>query len=86
MIELPCEKILCEVKYRNKSLIPPSDDIIVLCRETDTKVSSDFLITNRLDDVGITRHETVVPILRVPALAFLYMLGKAEAEGLSGKL
>lgn len=52
---LPCEKILCEVKYR-------------------------------LHDVGITRNETVVPILRVPALAFLYLLSKAEAEGLSGKL
>lgn len=38
-----------------------------------------------LDVVGITRHETVVPILRVSALAFLYLLGKAEAEGLSGK-
>lgn len=38
----------------------------------------------RLDDFGITRHETKVPILRVPAIAFLYILGKAEAEGHSG--
>ena len=45
-----------------------------------------FLITKRLDDFGITRHETAIPILRVPAIAFLYMLGKAEALGHSGKL
>lgn len=28
---------------------------------------------------------TMVPILRVPAIAFLYMLGMAEAEGENGK-
>lgn len=86
VIELPREKILCEVKYRNNSHIPASDAIVELCRDTGTKVSSAFLITKRLDDVGITKHETEVPILRVPALAFLYLLGKAEAEGQSGKM
>ena len=86
VIELPREKILCEVKYRNNSHIPASDAIVELCRDIDTKVSSAFLITKRLDDVGITKHETEVPILRVPALAFLYLLGKAEAEGRSGKM
>lgn len=32
-------------------------------------------------DFGRTQHETAVPILRVPALVFLYLLGKGEAEG-----
>lgn len=27
-----------------------------------------------------------VPILRIPAIAFLYLLGKAEADGQNGKL
>lgn len=80
VIELPREQILCEVKYRNNSHIPATDAIVELCRDTNSKVSSAFLITKRLDDVGITKHETAVPILRVPALAFLYLLGKAEAD------
>ena len=37
--------------------------------------------------INITpQHETMVPVLRVPAIAFLYILGKAEAEGQNGKM
>ena len=84
--ELPRQKILCEVKYRNNSHIPATDAIVELCQDQTTNVTNAFLITMRLDDFGITRHETAIPILRVPAIAFLYMLGKAEALGHSGKL
>lgn len=84
--ELPRQKILCEVKYRNNSHIPASDAIVELCQDKTANVANAFLITKRLDDFGITRHETAVPILRVPAIAFLYMLGRAEAQGHSGKL
>lgn len=84
--ELPRQKILCEVKYRNNSHIPATDAIVELCQDQTTNVTNAFLITKRLDDFGITRHETAIPILRVPAIAFLYMLGKAEALGHSGKL
>lgn len=86
VIELPREKILCEVKYRNSSHIAATDAIVELCGDESTKVTSAFLITKRLDDVGITKHETTVPILRVPAIAFLYLLGKSEAEGRNGKM
>jgi len=86
VIELPREKILCEVKYRNNSHIPATDAIVELCRDEDAKVTSAFLITKRLDDAGITKHETAVPILRLPAIAFLYLLGKSEAEGQNGKM
>lgn len=86
VIACPREKILCEVKYRNNSHIPESDAIVELCKEDGTKITNAFLITKRLDDFGIARHKTSVPILRVPAIAFLYLLGKAEAEGQNGKL
>ncbi|MBD5462868.1 MAG: ATP-binding protein [Lachnospiraceae bacterium] len=86
VIELPRQKILCEVKYRNNSHIPNADAIVELCRDEKSKVTSAFLITKQLDDFGIGKHETAVPIMRVPAIAFLYLLGKAEAEGQSGKL
>nr|WP_300832610.1 ATP-binding protein [uncultured Acetatifactor sp.] len=86
VVELPREKVLCEVKYRGNSHIAASDAIVELCQDEKSKVASAFLITKRLDDFGVTRHETVTPIMRVPAIAFLYLLGKAEAEGRSGKL
>ncbi len=80
VIELPREKILCEVKYRNNSHVPNSDAIVELCRDEESKITNAFLITKRIDDFGITKHETKTPILRIPAIAFLYLLGKAEAD------
>lgn len=80
IVELPRQKILCEVKYRNNSHIPATDAIVELCRDEKTKVTEAFLVTKHLDDFGVVRHETTVPILRVPAIAFLYILGKTEAE------
>lgn len=86
VIELPREKILCEVKYRNNSHIPASDAIVELCKDEKAKVTNAFLITKRLEDFGVTAHEIKVPILRIPAIAFLYLLGRAEADGQSGKI
>ncbi len=86
VIELPREKILCEVKYRNNSHLSATDAIVDLCMDENAKVTNAFLITKRLDDFGVTKHETKVPIMRVPAIAFLYLLGKAEADGKNGKL
>ncbi len=86
VVELPRQKILCEVKYRNNSHIPATDAIVELCQDEKSKVTAAFLVTKQIDDFGITKHETTTPILRVPAIAFLYLLGKAEAEGQNGKL
>lgn len=86
VIELPREKILCEVKYRNNSHIPASAAIVELCKDPDSKVSNAFLITKQITDFGIAKHDTIIPVLRIPAIAFLYLLGKAESEGLNGKM
>lgn len=86
VIELPREKILCEVKYRNNSHIPVSDAIVELCRDEGSGVTNAFLVTKKLDDFGIVKHDTKVPVFRIPAIAFLYLLGKAEVDGLNGKM
>lgn len=86
VVQLPRQKILCEVKYRNNSHIPSSDAIVDLCQSDKSKVSHAFLITKQLDDFGIAKHETATPILRVPAIAFLYLIGRAEAAGQNGKI
>lgn len=80
------EKILCEVKYRGQSQLPQSDEIVALCQDPEANVANAFLITKRLEDVGVTQHATVVPILRMPALPFLYLLGSEEAAGRRGRL
>lgn len=86
VVELPRQKILCEVKYRNNSHITATDAIVELCKDENSKVTNAFLITKHLDDFGITKHETATPIMRIPAIVFLYLLGKAEAEGQNGKI
>jgi predicted AAA+ superfamily ATPase len=85
VIELPKEKILCEVKYRNDSAIPGTDAVVALSNESDTSVSQSFVITKGLSNYGMSRHETKTPIFRIPALPFVYMLGRGEAIG-DGKL
>ena len=79
VIELPMEQILCEVKYRNNASVPAADAIVALSREEGTKVTHSFVITKNLMDYGTSSHETVVPVFRVPALPFVYLLGRAEA-------
>jgi len=86
VIELPREKILCEVKYRNNSSVSASDAIIALSKEEGTGVSHSFIITKNLTDYGVTHHGTVAPVLRVPAIAFVYLLGRAEAMGENAKI
>lgn len=86
VIELPRQKILCEVKYRNNSHISAADAIVELCQDKTSKVTNAFLVTKRLEDFGIVQHDTAVPIFRIPAIAFLYLLGKAEAQGRNGRL
>lgn len=79
VVELPRQKILCEVKYRNNTHIPNTDAIVELCKDESAKVTHAFLVTKQLDDFGISQHKTATPILRVPAIVFLYLLGRAEA-------
>ena len=68
-----------ESKHQNNSHIPVSDAIVALYQDETARITSAFLITKRLDNFSITKHETLTPILWVPAISFLYLLGKAEA-------
>lgn len=50
------------------------------------KVLHSFVITKGLSDYGALVHETKVPVFRVPALPFVYILGRAEALDAGGKM
>ena len=55
-----------EGKHQNKSHIPVSDAIVALYQDETARITSVFLTTKRLDDFGITKHETLTLVLRVP--------------------
>ena len=55
-----------EGKHQNNSHIPVSDAIVALYQDETSRITSVFLPTKRLDDFGITKHETLTLVLRVP--------------------
>ena len=79
VIETTKERILCEVKYRNTSRIPEKDAIVELCKTRENGILKAYLITKKLEDCGKIQHDTEIPIIRIPAIAFLYIMGKEEA-------
>ena len=74
------KKILIEVKYREKASIANDDAISELSDEADAS----FVITKRADDYGIYDMPGGKKLIRIPAFAFLYLLGYAEKHGYKG--
>jgi predicted AAA+ superfamily ATPase len=77
------EVILCETNYRSGSSALTSGAIISLSKAEDCNVSCAFVITKSLTDYGIAKQKTKVPVFRIPALPFIYLLGRASAMGQS---
>ncbi|MBK5263307.1 MAG: ATP-binding protein [Peptostreptococcaceae bacterium] len=86
VVELPFGRILCEVKYRENSQVKETDAIIELTNDEKAKVQGSLIITKRAEDYGITSHHTRIPVVRIPAFAFLYLLGNAENEGYAANM
>lgn len=74
------KKILIEVKYRERAPIPNDDAIIQLCEEA----SIGIIVTKTADDYGVHNTPSGKTLLRIPAFAFLYLLGHAEKNGYQG--
>lgn len=74
------KNILIEVKYRESAPIADDDAIVTLCDESSTAI----VVTKNASDFGLhnTTHEH--DLLRIPAFAFLYLLGNAEKHGYRG--
>ena len=73
--------ILIEVKYREQSPIPDDDAIVELSKDA----SAAIVVTKRADDYGTQHTPDGREIIRIPAFAFLYLLGNAEQHGYKGK-
>ena len=67
------KNILIEVKYCEQAPIPDNDAISELCGEA----SAAIIITKRAEDYGTHHAPNGKKMIRIPALAFLYLLGNA---------
>lgn len=75
------KNILIEVKYREQAPISDDDAIVELSKEA----SAAIIVTKRADDYGIHHTPDGRELIRIPAFAFLYLLGNAERHGYKGK-
>lgn len=74
------KNILIEVKYREGAPIADDDAIVELCNES----SASIIITKTANDFGVHNTKEGKDLLRIPAFAFLYLLGNAEKHGYRG--
>jgi len=75
VVEYLKNRILIEVKYREQYSL---GEKALIVSETE-KASSALLITKREDDFGLL--QACPAVYRIPAYAFLYLLGHAEKNG-----
>lgn len=82
VVEYPNTKnILIEVKYRENASI--SDDDAISTMSTDASAS--IIVTKNKDDYGVHHNKNGKDMIRIPAFAFLYLLGHAEKNGYKGR-
>jgi hypothetical protein len=83
VVDYPSTKnILIEVKYREGAPISDDDAISQLCGEAAAAI----VVTKTADDFGVHHTKTDKNMLRIPAFAFLYLLGYAEQNGYRGRV
>lgn len=82
VVDYPKSKcIMIEVKYREQATIKEDDAI----REMSENAGAAIVVTKRADDYGTTVMENGQTMIRIPAFAFLYLLGHAEKCGYKGE-
>ncbi len=72
--------ILIEVKYREKAPIADDEAICQLRGEA----SAAIVVTKNANDYGLHKTASGGELIRIPAFAFLYLLGHAEKNGYKG--
>lgn len=74
------KNILIEAKYREEAPISDEDAIVKLCEEAIAAI----VITKNADDFGVHNTKCGKDLLRIPAFAFLYLLGNTEKHRYRG--
>lgn len=86
VVQSPQGNVLCEVKYRERIQVSETDAIMSSSRKGNPVYDKSLIITKNPEDYGMSPHEAKVPVFRIPAAAFLYLLGHAEKSGNTAKL
>lgn len=73
VVMMPRSSILIEIKYREHPKIKESEAIVDWSKKDASAAA--LLVTKHASDYGLLDH---APIMRIPAFAFLYLLGHAE--------
>jgi uncharacterized protein len=76
VVNFPIGKILVEIKYRENANLA-QDEAIVL-QADDAQSAAAIVITKNAGDYGPLPFKTQTPITKIPAFAFLYLLGHTE--------
>ena len=84
VVDYPAGRILVEVKYRENPLIKQDDAIVEMVNSESDKVLAAMVVTKTSDSYGVLPYKTKVPIYKIPAYAFIYLLGHAEENGYRG--
>lgn len=84
VVDYPTGRILAEVKYRENPVIKQDDAVVELANSEKDKVLAAIVVTKTSDSYGVLPYKTKIPIYRIPAYAFLYLLGHAEGNGYKG--
>ena len=81
VVDYPTGRILTEVKYRENPVIKHDDAIVELANSENEKILAAIIVTKNSDAYGVIPQKTKIPIYKIPAYAFLYLLGHAEENG-----
>lgn len=84
IVDYPTGRILAEVKYRENPVIKHDDAIVELVNSEKEKILAAIVVTKTSDSYGVLPYKTKIPIYKIPAHAFLYLLGHAEENGYKG--
>jgi predicted AAA+ superfamily ATPase len=71
------KNVLIEVKYREGAPVADDDTIYQLCDDAAAAI----IVTKNSSDFGVQTTASGGELLRIPAFAFLYLLGHAEKNG-----
>ena len=82
VVNLPQGKILIEVKYREDAVLKKNAALVELADLPETLGA--MLVVKNADDYGVLPFPTRTPIVKIPAFAFLYLLGYAEKNAKDG--
>jgi hypothetical protein len=57
------------------------DAIVELANSGQDKISAAFVVTKTVASYGALPYETKIPVYKIPAFTFLYLLGQPEQDG-----